>query len=46
MIDIMMDWNLTRQDHEVVDFTPSHVKNNTELTNFGKLTRIEWHNGK
>ena len=37
---------LTGRDHEVVDFTRSRVKNNTELTNFGKLTRIELHNGK
>ena len=38
--------SLTGQDREVVDFTRSRVKNNTELTNFGKLTRIEWNNGK
>ena len=37
---------LTRRDHEVIDLTRSLVKNNAELTNFGKLTRIEWHNGK
>ena len=37
---------VTRRDHEVVDFTWSRVKNNTELTNFEKLTRIDWHNGK
>ena len=37
---------MTRRDREVVDFTRSRVKNNTKLTNFGKLTRIEWHNGK
>ena len=29
--------SLTRQDREVVDFTWSHVKNNTEITNFGNL---------
>ena len=37
---------VTRWDREVVDFTRSRVKNNTELTNFGKLTRIEGYNGK
>ena len=37
---------LTRRDRVVVDFTWYHVKNKTKLTNFGKLTRIEWHNGK
>ena len=37
---------MTRRDHEVIHVTQSHVKNNTELTNFEKLTRIEWHNGK
>ena len=37
---------VTRRDREVVDFTRSCVKNNTKLTNFGKLTQIEWHNGK
>ena len=26
---------LTRRDHEVVDFTRSHVKNYSELTNLG-----------
>ena len=28
-------WEMTRRDREVVDFTRSHVKNNTELTNLG-----------
>ena len=37
---------LTRGNCEVVNFTRSRVKNNTELTNFGKLTRIEGYNGK
>ena len=37
---------MTRRDHEDVDFTRYRVKNNSELTNFGKSTRIEWHNGK
>ena len=37
---------LTRRDREVVDFTRSRVKNNTELTNFIKLSRIEGYNGK
>ena len=32
---------LTRRDREVVDFTRSRVKNNTELTNFGKMQRKE-----
>ena len=27
--------SLTRRDREVVDFTRSRVKNNTELTNLG-----------
>ena len=38
--------HLTERDREVIDYTGSRVKNNTELTNFGKLTWIEWHNGK
>ena len=37
---------LTRRDREVVDFTRSHVKNNSELTNLMKMYRIEGYNGK
>ena len=37
---------LKRQDREVVDFMRYRVKNYSELTNFRKLTQIEWHNGK
>ena len=37
---------MTRRDREVVNFTRSRVKNNTELTNFRKFTRIEGYNGK
>ena len=37
---------LMRRDREIVDFTRSRVKNNTELTNFRKFTRIEGYNGK
>ena len=39
-------WSLTRRDREVVDFKRYHVKNYSELTNFGNLTRIEGYNGK
>ena len=38
--------SLTRQNHEVIDFTRSHVKNKTKLTNFVKLIRMEGYNGK
>ena len=38
--------SLTRRDREVVDFTRYRVKNNSKLTNFKKLTRIEGYNGK
>ena len=34
-IDSMLIQCLTRRDREVVDFTRSRVKNNTELTNLG-----------
>ena len=37
---------LTRRDREVVDFTRSRVKNNSELTNLMKMYRIEGYNGK
>ena len=37
---------MTRRDREVVDFTRSRVKNNTELTNLGNYERIEGYNGK
>ena len=37
---------LTRRDREVVDFTRSRVKNNTEFTNLMKMLRIEGYNGK
>ena len=43
------DWckgAMTRRDREVVDFTWSHVKNNSELTNLMKMYRIEGYNGK
>ena len=40
------DATLMRRDREVVDFTRSRVKNNFELTNLMKLTRIEEHDGK
>ena len=32
---------LTRRNREVVDFTRSHVKNNSKLTNLIKIIRIE-----
>ena len=37
---------LMRQDHEVVDFTRSRVKNISKLTNLMKLIRIEGYNSK
>ena len=37
---------MTTRDREVVDFTQSRVKNNTELTNLGNKERIEGYNGK
>ena len=37
---------VTRRDREVVDFTRSRVKNNSELTNLMKMYRIEGYNGK
>ena len=37
---------LTRRDCEVVDFTRSRVKNNSEFTNLMKMIRIEGYNGK
>ena len=37
---------MTGRDREVVDLTRSRVKNISELTNFGKLTRIKGYNGK
>ena len=35
-----------RRNREVVDFTRSRVKNNSELTNLMKLNRIEGHTSK
>ena len=37
---------MTRRNCEVVDFTRYHAKNNTELTNFMKMNRIQGYNGK
>ena len=37
---------MTRRDREVVDFTRSRVKTNTELTNLMKMPRIEGYSGK
>ena len=37
---------MTRRNREVVDITRYRVKNNSKLTNFKKLTRIEGYNGK
>ena len=37
---------LTRRNREVVDFTLSRVKNNSELTNLMNISRIEGYNGK
>ena len=37
--------SMTRRDCEVVDFTRSRVKNNSELTNLMKMYRIEGYNG-
>ena len=34
------------RNREVVDFTPSRVKNNSKLTNLMKISRIEGYNGK
>ena len=45
-IGLLMRHFLTRRDRKVVNFTRYRVKNYSELTNFRKLTRIEWHNGK
>ena len=38
--------SVTRWDREVIDFTRSRVKNNSELTNLMKMYRIEGYNGK
>ena len=37
---------LTKQDHEVVGNTRSHVKTKSKITNFMKLIWIEGYNGK
>ena len=37
--------HLKRRNCEVINFTWSHVKNNSKLANLMKLTRIEGHNG-
>ena len=37
---------MMRRDREVINFTQSPVKNNTEFTNFMKMLRIEGYNGK
>ena len=37
---------VTRRDRDFVDFTRSHVKNISELTNLMKMPRIEGYNGK
>ena len=42
----MADPIVTRRDREVIDFTWSRVKNNSELTNLMKMYRIEGYNGK
>ena len=38
--------HLTDWDREVINCTRSHVKNNSKLTNFMKISRIEGYNGK
>ena len=38
--------HLTRRNREVLDFTWSHVKNNSKLTNLMKIIRIEGYNDK
>ena len=37
---------LTKRDRKVVNCTRSHVKNNSKLPNFMKISRIEGYNGK
>ena len=37
---------LTKQDHEVIGNTRSHVKIKSKITNFMKLIWIEGYNGK
>ena len=48
VVEIMIGANraLTRRNREVVDFTRSRVKNDSELTNLMKMYRIEGYNGK
>ena len=43
---LIEDEKLTRRDREVIDFTRSHVKIKSELTNLGNYERIEGYNGK
>ena len=37
---------MTSGDREVVNFTRSHVKTNSKLTNLMKISQIEGYNGK
>ena len=37
---------MTDRINVVVNCTPIRVKINSKLTNFKKITRIEWYNGK
>ena len=39
------DTRMTEQDHEVVNYTRSRVKNKTKLTNLMKISRIEGNYG-
>ena len=37
---------VTSGDYEVIDFTQSHVKTKSKLTNLMKISRIEGYNDK
>ena len=43
---LMRPYNVTRRDHEVIDFTRYRVKSSSKLTNLIKIDRIEGYNGK
>ena len=43
---LLTKWRVTRVNREVIDFTWSHVKTKSKLTNLIKISRIEGDNGK